>query len=232
MNDNFQTAYVLHVRHYRETSGLVDFMTHDSGRLSLLAKGYKRQGKSAKSFLQPFRKLSITWRGRGELKTLAAAEELAGPVNLEGQSLISGLYINELITRLLQPMDPHPELFELYEQTISLLSNPLNLESVLRLFERNVLDVMGYGLQLTANSDGEEIEEDVDYCYVVDQGAVKSNKVLQNGIMLKGKTLLSLNASDMMDPEVLKESKNLMRYVLSHHVGNKPLKTRDLFRYY
>ena len=67
MNEMLQSAYVLHVRSYRETSGLIEFLTPDNGRLTLLAKGYKTGKKQRKSILQPFRKLTIAWAGRGEL---------------------------------------------------------------------------------------------------------------------------------------------------------------------
>ncbi|NOY66082.1 MAG: DNA repair protein RecO [Gammaproteobacteria bacterium] len=232
MNPSLQSAYILHVRNYRETSGLVDFFTEDDGRINLLAKGYRANTKSRKSFLQPFRKLSISWRGRGELKTLAVAEETGSPVRLENHALVSALYVNELMTRLLQPLDPHPELFEMYEMTIKMLGQTSNLEPVLRFFERNILDVMGYGLQLMIDSEGNTIDENAQYCYIADMGPVKSMKPLQNGVMLQGKTLLSLNSSEIVDSAVLKECKALMRYILPHYTGEKPLKTRELFKHY
>lgn len=232
MNPCLQSAYILHVRNYRETSGLVDFFTEDDGRINLLAQGYRANTKSRKSFLQPFRKLSISWRGRGELKTLAVAEETGIPARLENHALVSALYVNELMTRLLQPLDPHPELFEMYEMTIKMLGQTSSLESVLRFFERNILDVMGYGLQLIIDSEGNTIDENAQYCYIADIGPVKSMKPLQNGVMLQGKTLLSLNSSEIVDPAVLKECKALMRYILPHYTGEKPLKTRELFKHY
>jgi len=232
MNTSLESAYVLHARHYRETSGLIEFFTKDSGRICLLAKGYKSNTKSRKSYLQPFRKLSIGWSGRSELKTLSVAEEVNTPIKFDNQTLISGLYINEIMIRLLQPLDPHPELFDIYEETVQLLEMTENVELVLRLFERDILEVMGYGLQLLTDSDGSDIGIDEEYCYIADIGPVKSNKSFDGGILLKGKTLLSLHASIMNDADVLRESKLLMRYVLSRYLGNKPLKTRELFRYY
>jgi len=232
MNASLQSAYILHVRNYRETSGLIDFFTRDDGRINLLAKGYRSNTKSGKSFLQPFRKLSINWRGKSELKTLSAAEEINTPIKLDHLSLISGLYLNELITRLLQPLDPHPELFDIYERTIRSLSQTQSLESVLRLFERDILDVMGYGLQLSIDSNGESIDPVACYCYIADMGPIASTKRMQGGVLLKGQTLLSLNSAEIGDADVLKESKMLMRYVLPFYIGDRPLKTRELFRHY
>jgi len=232
MNASLQSAYILHVRNYRETSGLIDFFTRDDGRINLLAKGYRSNTKSAKSFLQPFRKLSINWRGKSELKTLATSEEISTPITLDHSALISGLYVNELITRLLQPLDPHPELFDIYERTILSLSHTECLESVLRMFERDILGVMGYGLQLSVASNGEDVAPETYYCYVADMGPIISLKPLQGGVMVKGNTLLSLSSSEISDTDVLKESKMLMRYILPFYIGEKPLKTRELFRHY
>lgn len=232
MNVSLESAYVLHARHYRETSGLIEFFTKDHGRICLLAKGYKSNTRSRKSFLQPFRKLSIAWVGRSELKTLTISEEQNTPVKLDSQTLISGLYLNEIMIRLLQPLDPHPELFTMYEKAIHLLAGSENIEVVLRLFERDILDLLGYGLQLNTSCDGEDIDEDHQYCYIADMGPIKSSKPFDGGVLLKGKTLLSLSSSAMHDPGVLQEAKSLMRYVMSRYIGDKPLKTRELFRYY
>ncbi|HEC30142.1 MAG TPA: DNA repair protein RecO [Gammaproteobacteria bacterium] len=232
MNESTQAAYILHVRSYRESSGLIDYLTHDAGRITLLAKGYKSNTKSRKLFLQPFRKQTISWRGKGELKTLDFAEELGCPVLLEGWSLMSGFYINELMTRLLQPLDPHPELFELYEDTIISLSRFDNLEAILRKFERNILEMMGYGLQLNTSDDGEEIDPEVEYDYLFETGPVRSKGEGYGNMMVSGKTLLSLYRGQFDDRQVLKESKALMRFIIARYIGDRPLKTRELFKYY
>jgi DNA repair protein RecO (recombination protein O) len=232
MNDALQSAYVLHVRSYRETSGLIDFITPDFGRLTLLAKGFKSGKKQRKSFLQPFRKLSIAWVGRGELKTLTTAEEMEAPFVLEDKALMSGLYVNELLTRLLHPHDPHAEIFELYEQTLSALSTSVALELVLRNYEKNILEALGYGLLLDVDVQGEALDPQSLYCYLPESGPVKSDKPVSGGILLSGKTLLLMNSGKLCGEQALKESKLLMRYILSHYIGEKPLKTRELFRYY
>jgi len=232
MNPTLQSAYVLHVRSYRETSGLIDFITEQEGRMTLLAKGFKSGKKQSKSFIQPFRKLTIAWSGRGELKTLVVAEEQDTPIALEETALISGLYVNELMTRLLHPHDPHPEIFEIYEQTINALANTEAVEQVLRQYEKNILESLGYGLLLDRDVDGNEIEPQASYCYLLESGPLKTGRRMHEGVVISGDTLLSLQADQLKTPQAFKESKQLMRYILSRYIGDKPLKTKELFRYY
>jgi len=232
MNPTLQSAYVLHVRSYRETSGLIDFITEQEGRMTLLAKGFKSGKKQSKSFIQPFRKLTIAWSGRGELKTLVVAEEQDTPIALEETALISGLYVNELMTRLLHPHDPHPEIFEIYEQTINALANTEAVEQVLRQYEKNILESLGYGLLLDRDVDGNEIEPQASYCYLLESGPLKTDRRMHEGVVISGDTLLSLQADQLKTPQAFKESKQLMRYILSRYIGDKPLKTKELFRYY
>jgi len=233
MSNDLQHAYVLHTRHYRESSGLIDFITRDEGRITLLAKGYKAARKSSvRSSVQPFRKLSINWRGRGELKVLAAVEESGFPFMLQETALLSGFYLNELMSRLIPIQDPHPELFELYENTLLSLSvNKVLIEPLLRKFEIELLEMLGYGLEFSRAADGADIDEDAVYNYIAEQGPVRVLRKLGNGVYVKGTTLVSLANKEFNDPEVVRESKQLMRYILSLYLGNKPLKTRALFNY-
>lgn len=232
MNSSLQSAYVLHVRNYRETSGLIDFITAQDGRITLLAKGFKSGKKQSKSFLQPFRHLTIAWSGRGELKVLSVAEEMEAPVTLAATALISGFYVNELMTRLLHPLDPQPEIFELYEQTIKALANTKTLEPVLRQYEKNMLKSLGYGLLLDTDVDGKAIEREKNYCYLLEAGPLKIDSLQHEGVVVSGETLLSLHSGQLERPQTLRESKQLMRYVLSRYIGKKPLKTKELFQYY
>jgi len=232
MSNSLQSAYILHVRNYRESSGLIDFLTREHGRITLLARGYRKSGKSAKLFLQPFRELSVGWRGRGELKTLAESEDLGLVAQLHGNALASGLYINELMCRVLQPLDPHPELYDLYEAVLTMLASSTNIEITLRIYERDLLEAVGYGLQLTSCSEGDPVEADAQYCYVPETGPVKTMRSSRQGVMVHGESLLALASGDLQNPRSLKECKMLMRHVLFKVVGGKPFKARELFNVY
>ena len=120
-----QTGFVLHVRPWRDSSLLVEFFSRRQGRVSLLAKGArgrKTRGGNTAALLQPFGRVSCSWSGRGDLKTLTHCEAEALPLGLAGQRLYSALYVNELLVRLLHHDDPHEDLFDLYQQVLQALA--------------------------------------------------------------------------------------------------------------
>ena len=65
--------------------------------------------------------------------------------------LYSGLYMNELLMRLLQPEDPHRKLFDHYAAILSLLAEGDDEEIPLRRFELVLLEELGYGFDLASD---------------------------------------------------------------------------------
>ena len=75
-----QPAFLLHATPYRETSLVVDLFTRDLGRVPAIAKGAKRPRSALRAVLLQFQPLTVSFSGRGELRTLTAAEcDAAGP---------------------------------------------------------------------------------------------------------------------------------------------------------
>lgn len=52
---------------------------------------------------------------------------------------------------------------------------------------------------------------------------------LDEGTLVSGRTLLALSALELDDPEVLQEARGLMRRILRVHLGDRPLRSRELF---
>src|SRR5690606_28170120 len=98
---DLQPAYVLHAQPFQNTSLLVDFLCLDYGRLRAVVKGARRPKSRLRALLQPFQPLLISLVGRGELKSLSAAESSVPALQLQGVRLFSAMYLNELLTRLL-----------------------------------------------------------------------------------------------------------------------------------
>ncbi|MEM8548122.1 MAG: DNA repair protein RecO, partial [Pseudomonadota bacterium] len=114
-----EPAWVLHRRDYRDSSQIVDALTPGYGRLSLVARGVRRPKSPHRGLLQPFRPLLLSWTGRRELVTLTDVERAPGAVlELTGDALLSGFYVNELVLRLTHRFDPQPELFAVYSETL------------------------------------------------------------------------------------------------------------------
>ncbi len=99
-----EPAYVLHVRAYRETSAIIDLLTLQHGRVSVVARGVRRARGGQP---HPFGRLSVGCSGRGQLLTLAGYDSISHRW-LTGDALYAGLYLNELLLRLLRDDDPHP----------------------------------------------------------------------------------------------------------------------------
>ena len=73
----------------------------------------------------------------------------------------SAFYLNELLIRLTTRHDPLPELFDRYHEALERLRAGTPLEPVLRIFEKRLLQALGYGLDLTTEAhSGRRIEAD------------------------------------------------------------------------
>jgi DNA repair protein RecO (recombination protein O) len=230
-----EPAFVLHTRLYRETSLIVEAYGRDTGRVGLIAKGARRPKSALRGPLQSFRPLLLSWSGKGELGLLTGAEPDGFVRPLAGAALFSGLYMNELLMRLMHRHDPHPELFHYYRVAVEALGLGQRTEGVLRIFEKHVLESIGYGLVLDRDiASGEPIRGDVSYRYEMERGptstALGDEDGDSAGVRLAGDTLLSLADGRLESERALDEAKQLMRAALRRYLGDKPLATRSLFR--
>ena len=141
-------AYVLHQRPYRNTSQLIDCLTHDHGVVALVAQGSKRPKSGQRAVLQPFLPLQISWVRRGELGRLTHVELIPPASELSGERLLAGFYMNELLLRLVARGDANAPVFSCYSRALADLAARANTSMVLRLFELRLLEALGYGLNL------------------------------------------------------------------------------------
>jgi len=227
---SLQPAFILHRKPYRDSSLLLEVFSRDYGRIGLVARGAQGKRSSLKALLQPFQPLLLSWSGRGELQTLTAAEADGAPLHLVAEPLLSGFYLNEILLRLLHRHDPHGELYARYQRTLAQLLAVGDNAWTLRLFERDLLQELGYGLQLTHDIDGAPLESAALYCYHLEQGPVQVLPGAADCLAVHGSTLLSLDAGQVMGESCHSEAKRLMRAALQPYLGNRPLASRELFR--
>lgn len=214
-------AYVLHSRPYRETSLLVDLFSLEHGRVRAVARGARRAGSRRRHQLQPFQPLQVSWQGRHELRNLVASEPVAVTPPPQGKALLCALYVNELLQRLLEPHDPMPRLYLYYTYLLSALQQSAEIEGALRTFERQLLEDLGYGIDFASVSPGGG------YRYDPEQGLVRA---LSAQADYAGDILLAIAAGDYQQPDVRSSAKRLMRQALTPLLGDRPLKSRELFR--
>ena len=217
-------AFLIHRRMYQGNSLLLDFFTKDYGKLRLIARG----ARSSKTSLQMFQCLSISFKGKGDLKSLSQWEISDEPRRLLGNDLIMAIYVNELIQRLLPEGDEHSEIFESYWAYIKNIStlDSNEKEYKLRIFENQLLQDLGYGLDFDDDINGNTINKDLKYDFIEHQGFVING----NGV-ISGSTLLHLSNSNepITNSKELSILKKMNRKRLKSLLGDKPLKSKELF---
>jgi DNA repair protein RecO (recombination protein O) len=225
-----QPAYVLHPRAYRETSLILEVFSRDHGRVAMVARGAKSVKSRWRNLLQPFRPLLLGWNSRGDLGTLTSADQVAAPPALHGEALYCGIYVNELLMRLLHKGDPHPEVFGKYREVLAALAAGESPQPVLRLFEKHLLEDVGYGLLLDREAKTDRlVESKLHYKYSPAVGAEQVNDAASSQAdVFSGKALLALH-TEQLSEEVLPELRRLMRKVMRYHLGDKPLASQALF---
>ncbi len=222
-------GYVLHSRRYRETSLIVEFLTESRGRVAAVARGALRRNSVLAANLQPLIALRLSLGGRGELMSLVHAEPLAPSPMLAGERLYCLFYVNELVMRLTATHDPNQHLFEIYRDALAALAGESGIEALLRRFEKQLLDALGFGLQLDSEAGGDTpLEGEGSYHYDVERGPLRVGPE-STGIRVHGATLMALATEEELPPRALREAKQLMRHVLNHHLDGRPLTSRKLF---
>jgi DNA repair protein RecO (recombination protein O) len=220
-----QPGFVLHARPWRETSLLLEVLSRDFGRVGLVARGVRgARTRTPRALLQPLTPLSLTWSGQGELATLAAAEATGAPLALVGEAVLCGLYLNELVTRLLPRSDPHPGVFAAYLATLQRLGAERAHGWQLRRFERDLLAELGYGLVLEHAADsGMPLEPAVEYAYRLDSGPI-AWRGASDGFKLRGSALLALAADREPGAQDLGALRRLLRALIAHHLDGPGLR--------
>ena len=233
MQVNAEPAYILHKRPYREASQILEIFSRNHGRLSLMSRGSRGPRSRTSGLLQPLRPLLLSWYGRGEMPGLKGVDVAdTRPPELKGKALMSAMYLNELLVILLHRNDVHESLFSDYHETLYTLPRAGELETVLRYFEKNLLEQTGFGLNLVQDADsGEPVRPDREYAYLFEHGPVlnRAAQSRQNPV-ISGSSLLAFDRGELDTPRSIAEIKQLMRYVINRHLGPRKLKSRDLFR--
>lgn len=219
---------MLHQRPYRETSLLLDVLTLDYGRISLVARGMRQKKRRNQQVIQLFQPFWLSWFGRGELLTLGKMEVIQAPYWLKGHSTLCGLYINELLVRLLSQQQAEPMIFEAYQQALSGLQAAEQTEQTLRIFEKRLLESLGYGVDLTTDHEGQTVMPERHYGYLAEAG-LRQCAEQDPARLISGASLQQLHDETLHDPVSLNETKQLMRVIINYHLEGKPLKSRQLF---
>jgi DNA repair protein RecO (recombination protein O) len=249
-------AYVLHSRPYRDSSLILEVFAREHGRMTVFARA-ARGPRPRFALLQPFRALLLSWSGRGEAPTLTGAENAEGAPGIPAARLMSAFYLNELLLKLLTRHDPHPQLFDQYQDTLMQLrvakaevaataevvapaevasaevapAEVVSAEAVLRQFEARLLQFIGYGLNLAAEADtGHPVRGDAHYHF---QPGVHGLVIAEPGSpgAIGGGVLQRLATGSSVEGDAeLRQARALMRAALDHCLEGRELHTRAVAR--
>ncbi|MFO7857925.1 MAG: DNA repair protein RecO [Ectothiorhodospiraceae bacterium] len=224
-------AWVLHRRSYRDTSLLVELLTQENGRIGAVARGARQQRSRWRGRLEPFQPVLVNWLGRGELATLTNAESSGRFLQFPGTRLAAAFYISELVLRLVRRGEPLPGVFLAYGDALTnLAEDRLPEDGILRVFEKRLLDALGYGLLLEVTADDHEpVAAAGWYRYELEYGPVAVTGS-EHGLTVSGRTLLALAAEDVSETaRARQETQRLMRAALRLYIGTRPLQSRAFY---
>ncbi|AAQ59741.1 DNA repair protein RecO [Chromobacterium violaceum] len=229
-----QPGYILHTQPYRETSLLLEVLSRDHGRFSLVARSARRPRSDLRGVLLPFQPLTLSWFGKGELRTLHAADWDGGVRALTGLPLVCGFYLNELMMKLTARDDPEPRAFSVYDRAVRELAGGAPLSTALRRYELRLAQVLGYAPALSRDSRGEAIAADRHYlcrdAALPEPDEHPELAPVGRVVRLPGEALLALDADDYREPATRGHARLLSRVWLSALLGDEPLASRQLLQ--
>ncbi|MGH8250430.1 MAG: DNA repair protein RecO [Steroidobacteraceae bacterium] len=223
-----EPAYLLHHRPWSDTSRILELMTRAHGRITLFAHGARRPKSPLRGLLQPFVPLLISWSGRADGGTLTGAELGGAIATLPRPQLLSGFYLNELLLRLLPKEDRHERLFDAYAEALSQLAGEAG-NRALRVFERVLLDELGYGPDLTRDSgSGGTLEPDLYYHFEPGRGLLGVQDAAARPGAFRGEELLAVARGDYGRPQTLAVARRIFGAAIASCLEGRGLASREV----
>lgn len=199
------------------------------GRIGVVARSARGPRSRYQGKLQLFSPMLVSYSGRSDLKNLGNVELNGLAYQLDGTALLCGFYLNELLMRLVKHEDPYPMVYEYYQNTLNILERGDSFEVQLRYFEKQLLNELGYGIPLTHDvTSGCELSGAGYYRYLPERGFVSCQPNIDDPMIFSGGVLQALHQETLQDADDCRQAKRLLRFVLSRHLGSKPLSSRDI----
>ena len=111
------------------------------------------------------------------------------------------------------------------------LVNNEELNVPLRLFEKRLLQEIGFGIILDHDVEtGKIIEEASSYRYIPQFGPVAAGDTNQGGLQISGKTLIAFREEHLISVESKRQARLLTRNLLDQQLGGRELRSRRIMR--
>jgi DNA repair protein RecO (recombination protein O) len=146
------TAIVIRTVEFSETSLVVTLFTREFGKIGALAKGARRLKGPFESALDLLALCRIVFLHKSsEALDLLTEAKLLRRFRLAGRNLsalYAAYYVAELLGAMTDDDDPHPELFDLADETLAALAAGQSVPKWLVRFELGVLRLLGHAPSL------------------------------------------------------------------------------------
>jgi DNA repair protein RecO (recombination protein O) len=222
-------GYILHHRPYRDTSRILEVLVRDHGRLTLFARGVRGPKPRFGGVLQPFGLLLLSFQVGREAGQLTGVESAESSPGLPAGSLMPGFYLNELLLKLTTRHDPVPEVFEEYRRALSGLRRGGSVEAVLRVFEKRLLQALGYGVDLASEArTGRAVEAAKFYRFRATEGLFLATGDAADAVA--GSSLIELAREELTSGRALEDARRVLKAALAERLEGKELTTRRVAR--
>ena len=253
MRNEALIGYLLHQRPYQEKRALYYLFSQQHGVIHGIGK------KGAPLFMP----LQLFATGKRDLKTfsqinIAPLSSIQGSVtqdflapedsnanlaealhheSISGQHQYAGLYLNEILWRLLPTEDPMPVLWQHYQNSLQQLKQPLTADELrlcLRQFETYLFNELGFALTLKHDSLDQLIESNTVYRFLPDVGLVpiiynNDSENLTAQTVFKGSEVLVM-VEQGISTVTLNTWSRLHRQLIDHLLDYQPLQSRLLWQ--
>ena len=228
MRNEVLHGYLIHHRKYRERSHIVHLFTQEHGRVD----GILRQTPPPQ-----YQPICLQASGKSELKNFTKLEIVNKPIFFFGDAFFSGFYLNEILLRLCPLEVQMEQSFAQYAHTLTQLQQLAQqadpnqfLKQILRQFEHELLEDLGYALDFSTDANQLEIQASLNYIFQLNEGFIPTAQASR--ATLNGQQILSMCQYEKgrdFGLEQLQLLTKLYRQMISSLLGDRPLKSRQLW---
>ena len=228
MRNEVLHGYLIHHRKYRERSHIVHLFTQEHGRVD----GILRQTPPPQ-----YQPICLQASGKSELKNFTKLEIVNQPIFFFGDAFFSGFYLNEILLRLCPLEVQMEQSFAQYAHTLTQLQQLAQqadpnqfLKQILRQFEHELLEDLGYALDFSTDANQLEFQVSLNYIFQLNEGFIPTAQASR--ATLNGQQILSMCQYEKgrdFGLEQLQLLTKLYRQMISSLLGDRPLKSRQLW---
>ena len=245
MRNQLLTGYILHQKPYGESRSLIYLFSEEWGVVHGIGK----------KNLPLFVPIQFFGNGKNSLKTFSQSQILQNHITLTGQSLYAGMYLNEILQKLLPVEEPFAEIWQAYQQCVANMAtlfvepaqSPYDMTFIkwhLRRFENVLFEQLGYGFDFAKDALGDLIVPSQRYQYQLQQGFMPVLPLDKPDMSITGEQLLiwyqclqdeaSFNQMMQQDFDLAKQLVNsisaMHRHLMDNLLNYQTLQSRELWQ--